>query len=940
MPFLAGLIAPVVGAISAGGAAIGGALLSVALSVASSLLQQALSPKKEDQGGISGDLSLDAKEPTGAPFGRFATEGQLAMINYYGKGNKFLQLVFILSDLPCGDLIDHVWMDGKKKDLLSQTVTGTETAKYHVSGYGDKIRIRYFDGTQTAADSQLTSNQRVMDWDSNSRLRYAAYVSVTLEWNEDKFPNGLPSFKWVIDGAKGYDLRKDSTNGGSGSHRLDDHTTWERHSNPVAWLYHYRRGIRINGVRILGQNRPGFHLDAASYRAAANICDEDVDNAEEGTQKRYFLSTYASDGQAHAINIMRMLKCCDGYEVEKGGVTYAYPGAARIPNATIAYGSHFRDEAFTFRRFKPIDERVNQLFVTYNDPSDGWETEDLRTISNSADVTADKSLLEASIELEDCVRSRQQANRIGWQKYREGRLSASGSFVLPEEFAYLTAGDWVNISLPSRYNFNSTAQIVEVRPIPADEEIGGLPRRLFIAWKEVAASTYTLGVGDFAPPYVPLVIQDDPELVTGLTNFQVGVGTDYGFVSGSPRIKFTWDPPDDPLVKTIAIQMRPVNSPAQISNATLFEPETGEGWLSRPPSGGEYEYRATINCIPVRPQTWTGWTRAPVINDLSDRQVGEIDALRGGQEALTVALMETQARVENGLAALLETTEHATDSLGSDLVQSFARITQEEFVRATETLALAARNTRLEAIFNGNTAETAVRLSSTADAGAATSIVEFQARATVGGTFGYAGLRLKAEGSGSRVEIDADKFTVGSSATGVFQPVFSVAGGQVQINGNLVVDGTITAAKIPANTVTEFVETIAANAEGTNSSAFAGATRVVTATIDLMIDDEVIIEAQGLHNPNAATISGSGNIEKSARIWISGGSGTPVGQATSYVYGVDIGGSTRRTMRQTVRAYARYKATASQSYSFVFTYFPESGDTMTANRITVTRLRR
>ena len=74
------------------------------------------------------------------------------------------------------------------------------------------------------------------------------------------FPNGWPEWSVALRGARMYDPRKDSTNGGSGSHRYLQssawtlyNTTWEWSENPaivaahyIAWLINQKLTAIIN----------------------------------------------------------------------------------------------------------------------------------------------------------------------------------------------------------------------------------------------------------------------------------------------------------------------------------------------------------------------------------------------------------------------------------------------------------------------------------------------------------------------------------------------------------------------------------------------------------------------------------------------------------------------------------------------------------------------
>ena len=94
-------------------------------------------------------------------------------------------------------------------------------------------------------------------------------------------------------GARLYDPRLDSTNGGSGPHRWNNPGTWEWSGNPAICDYNFRRGFYRNGQRLLGMGVPGTDLLTDHYVAAANICDETV--TEGGSQPRYTCGVVVPD---------------------------------------------------------------------------------------------------------------------------------------------------------------------------------------------------------------------------------------------------------------------------------------------------------------------------------------------------------------------------------------------------------------------------------------------------------------------------------------------------------------------------------------------------------------------------------------------------------------------------------------------------------------------
>lgn len=95
------------------------------------------------------------------------------------------------------------------------------------------------------------------------------------------YPNQMPEHSCIVEGALLYDPRKDSTvPGGSGSHRVANHNSWEYSSN-----------LALMRLRHLCSPWGGKMSYARMYLPdwinAANVCDQDVTNRDGGTEKRY-----------------------------------------------------------------------------------------------------------------------------------------------------------------------------------------------------------------------------------------------------------------------------------------------------------------------------------------------------------------------------------------------------------------------------------------------------------------------------------------------------------------------------------------------------------------------------------------------------------------------------------------------------------------------------
>ena len=100
---------------------------------------------------------------------------------------------------------------------------------------------------------------------------------------QEAFPNG-PIETAIVGGVRVYDPRKDTTNGGDGSHRRLAPETWEFSDNQrlctLDWLTWQD-----------GYAKPWDRIDWASWVPQINLADQNVPLKAGGTEKRYRVAT-------------------------------------------------------------------------------------------------------------------------------------------------------------------------------------------------------------------------------------------------------------------------------------------------------------------------------------------------------------------------------------------------------------------------------------------------------------------------------------------------------------------------------------------------------------------------------------------------------------------------------------------------------------------------
>ena len=253
-----------------------GAAIGVAFRIGASLLLAAdasRSAKKKAKSvgnvGFGTEIGLtgDPESVREIIYGRAWTGGTLRYRNATGTDNKEFYMVIVLAGHEC-DAVETTMAD---KETLTLDGSGNVTAP---SKWVGRMNVRFYLGTDSqTADSTLDT--AFANWTSNHRLRGCCYAIVKLTFDETHL-NTPPSFRFLVRGRKVYDPRLDSTNGGSGAHRLATPSTWAWSENPILCHNDYWRGIMINSIRIAGPGVSSARFSWPNVIAEANVCEENV----------------------------------------------------------------------------------------------------------------------------------------------------------------------------------------------------------------------------------------------------------------------------------------------------------------------------------------------------------------------------------------------------------------------------------------------------------------------------------------------------------------------------------------------------------------------------------------------------------------------------------------------------------------------------------------
>lgn len=649
-----GAAAAAVGTFIGGLGAVGSFLLKTAVGIGLNLLAQAISGKPKSAAnsafGINGTLQSGGDVPRSFILGTYATAGSLVWVNTWGQDgetpNAYLTQVIAIEDLP-RHVLEGVLVNGEQVTFGStpHSSYGYPVAQYN-NGGADHLWMKWYDGTQTTADSFLvsTASNSNRQWESTRVGRGVAYVIVTAKVAQNMFA-GIPAVKFVVKGLPLYDPSKDSTvAGGSGSHRWNDPDTWggDGDHNPAVQIYNLLRGIQYDGQWFYGlQGVTGARLPTAAWIKQINKCRAD--------------NTYRAGGEITvdaplSAAIEALLTACQGRLSEVGGVYNIFVGEPDEPVASFTDGDIISTDGQSFTPFFGLADTINGIAATYPSPADGWSEKGAPPLYRTdLEVLAGNRRLMADVQL-SFVPYPEQVQRLMKSALAEGQRARRHTLVLPPQYwPYAVPGNtlswtserngyvnkWFRIDgAVDRANLDVMVDLTEVDPDdydwnsetdfqpPVDGTLGTLrpPPQPLVGWQVFPA---TIGVGDKQLPSIRVAYPGNLDDVRAV-RVQVRLdGETAPFFDGEV-------PYGDPATN---------DNPASVILSGTFAPDT------------DHEVRGLLIPWGERPTEWSEWLPVTTPNvwiyDLYGVDLDRLaDDVRGYMGWVGSGVREIQRRLE------------------------------------------------------------------------------------------------------------------------------------------------------------------------------------------------------------------------------------------------------------------------------------------------------
>ncbi|MAZ05800.1 MAG: hypothetical protein CME81_05295 [Halomonas sp.] len=466
--------------------------------------------------------------------GEFATEGTF-VAHFTGKQQlKHWFRVFAIADCRIEQL-NKVWINGNLQ-VNTALAHGVRTLVRLPNDKGEnRCWITFYDGRHNQnADSELVTY--ASEWTSNHRLRGVAYVVIEHQWDDD-LPEAF-DYKFAGKGARFYDRRKDSTAGGSGSHRLTDPSTWEYTTNRMVVTDHYRQGIRIMppsftaggadpSVYWFGVGESADAIPYDEFKDLADLCDESVPLKAGGSQKRYEVHGILSADDDHKKNLEKLASGMAARAVDQGGRIVFRPIRSQSVVMTLTDGDLSSTEDSVYDPTGRIDDMVNAVEGRFVDPDQDFASTDYPRVVNDTYVAEDGGDLIVGTENADMDISGERAQRVATLKLNFSRRVATLEEVfLSSKVRGLKASDW--FSRESSLRGIPSGKTFEVDEIERRKD-GTTKILAFEVDPDVDAWEASNAVDLSVPPYIP------PSQIIDLTTPSITI-TPFSYTGGGAEV--------------------------------------------------------------------------------------------------------------------------------------------------------------------------------------------------------------------------------------------------------------------------------------------------------------------------------------------------------------------------------------------------------------------
>jgi hypothetical protein len=429
--------------------------------------------------------------------------------------------------------IESLYIDGNRVTFGS-AISGT--AQWANGGVKpDGSSIDYSNLVRIAFASGSTSQSAIADavselggyWTSNHRQRGCAHAYLSIKWDGQKFGEGQPEISFKIKGKLVYDPRSETT----------------VYSNNAALII----ADFITDSRV-GLGEDSSLIDWDAVEAAADICDEDVDLKEGGTEKRYTINCYFDHDEGKEEIIEEMVAAMSGHLFFADGKWKMLAGEYRTP--LMALTQDDLRGVVNVESLAAKSENFNSIRGKYVSKENEYKVTEFPAIAPAAYITADNGRqvwADVDYPFTTSGTMAQRIANIALNRMRK-RYRVSAAFAL--KTYELEPGDVVTLTL-DRFGFDTVPFEIVEHDLVIDSNLG---MYVELVLEETGADVYAWDEdNDQGNINVPTALTlPDPTIVNAITGLTLASGTDHLYIrqdgTVQSRIYVSWDESDDPFV--------------------------------------------------------------------------------------------------------------------------------------------------------------------------------------------------------------------------------------------------------------------------------------------------------------------------------------------------------------------------------------------------------
>lgn len=301
-----------------------------------------------------------------------------------------------------------------------------------IESYEDNASYEVHIDRQTA-DPYMLKN--CPSWKEDMIGKGISWLRLTLKFNAEKFPSGIPNVTVEKNGRAVYDPR-------TGKTQFSDNAA-------LCILDYYRTYLKV----------PDSDINWDQFQEAANICDETVSNGDGTTDRRYRLNGEFDLSENKASILEEMIKTCAGevtYIAGKHGIivgAYYGPAIEVITESQLAGDIEIMPEVSQ-------SEKVNTIKGTFIDPEQKYTEVDFPSVSVSDWVVEDGVEISQDLKLR-FVTSEFQAQRLADIKLKRTRISRTMNITMNLSGYRYRPGMYVKVNLPSLGIINTEMRVTD-----------------------------------------------------------------------------------------------------------------------------------------------------------------------------------------------------------------------------------------------------------------------------------------------------------------------------------------------------------------------------------------------------------------------------------------------------------------------------------------------